>query len=84
VPNKGLNGKYLDSLAKKGQSNVHFLDGLKEGSELLRNAHREFWGEFQCLDCQIAFFYEQRETAAVIIYHLDPGTLLHADSEGDG
>jgi hypothetical protein len=66
VPNRGLDIKNIRTLVKD-QRNEHFIDDLREGSALLKHAHRHFLRGFQLNDCQITSFYETRDTRAVVV-----------------
>ncbi|KAA8894431.1 hypothetical protein FN846DRAFT_819409 [Sphaerosporella brunnea] len=65
VPHRGLNNQNISTLVK-GQRNSHFINDLREGSALLKEAHEHFLQ--LCLsDCQITSFYETRDTRAVVV-----------------
>lgn len=53
------------------QNNEYFVNDLREGSELLRQAYQRFTQSVQLEGCQITSCYELRDTQAVIV---DPRT----------
>ncbi|KAI5841718.1 hypothetical protein BZA05DRAFT_344772 [Tricharina praecox] len=70
VPNRGLNIRNLRTLVQD-QNNEYFVNDLREGSELLRQAYQRFTQSVQLEGCQITSCYELRDTQAVIV---DPRT----------
>ena len=66
VPNRGLNVENLRTLVKD-QKNEHFINDLREGSELLRQAYQRFLQGVELKGCQITSFFELRDTQAVVL-----------------
>jgi hypothetical protein len=67
VPHRGLNIEDLRTLVQD-EANTKFVDSIGEGSELLRLAHDEFVrvAEAELTHCQIASFYEIKDTPAMV------------------